>query len=102
MTPFSALSAVLLAWLAALTTLISYRLLTGAIPLDGLLRSGRGHLAPERLQLLLVTTSALAAYATASLTQGRLLDLNDQIDPLLLSLFFGSHGIYLVGKAVRA
>ena len=55
MTPSKALAVMMVLWLGGLGAVVLYRMLVGAISLDGLLTTdGRNH-SPARLQLLLVT-----------------------------------------------
>lgn len=90
----------LLAWLASLAAIIAFRMLTGAIPLVGILTTTGDDINPERLQGLLVTCFVViffifeipGAFARRSLPD---------IPQALLVLLGGSNGLYLGGKIAR-
>jgi hypothetical protein len=107
--PAGFLKAFMAFWLASLGLLLGYRLLTGQINLAGVL-AVKGHTAvkgdptvkghtfsPSRLQLLVATVSALAAYVTASLSAHEMVAVqNDWV-----ALFALSHAAYIGPKAYR-
>jgi hypothetical protein len=90
----------LLAWLASLAAILAFRMLTGEIPLGGILTTGGDGINPERLQSLLVTCFVVifliveipGAFARRSLPD---------IPQALLVLLGGSNGLYLGGKIAR-
>jgi len=96
MTPSAAFGLFLHAWLLAVAVLVTWRLLTGQISLDGLFTTHQGRFSPERMQLFFVTAGALVAYAAHAL-QTRSLD----GIPDLAVLLAASNGIYLGGKMFR-
>ena len=94
MTPSQAFKWFVVAWLTAMALVIAYRLLTGRIVLDGLLTMDGQRFSPERLQLLLLTLSAVAVYVGEALAAGKLPDVPDGLLPILV----GSNAVYLGGK----
>ncbi|MEA1647825.1 hypothetical protein UAJ10_02170 [Nitrospirillum sp. BR 11164] len=95
MLPSSVLAWVLVAWFFALTVIVLYRLLTGRIPVDGLLSDGSERFSPARLQLLIMTIGGLVAYVTSALSTKNLPTIPDS----LVGLFAASHAVYVGGKA---
>ena|SRR5215469_16739155 len=94
MNPGDLLGWFLEAWLTALAACIGYRILTGAISLNGLLTMDGSRFSPERLQLLLVTGSLLAYYVTAAINSKSM----PSVPTEWLALLAASHGVYLGGK----
>jgi hypothetical protein len=92
--PQSILKWFLLAWLGAVTALVTYRILTGRIALTGLLTMDGSRFSPERLQMLLVSLGALAVYAGGTLEAGKMTDIPDWI----VAILTGSNVLYLGGK----
>lgn len=86
------------AFLFALAAVVGFRLLTGQINLQGLLRRKdlSGQTSPERIQLLLATLAAASRYLTlvAQAPPGTLPDM----DPNWIYLMGGSSGIYVLHK----
>ena|ERR1700722_1990716 len=81
-------------WFAGLSALLGYRLLTREISVTGLLTVDGQIFSPSRLQLLLVTVSGLAAYATSSLSAGTLAPIPNS----LVAVFAASHAGYIGAK----
>jgi hypothetical protein len=102
MTPTYLLGLEVRGFLFALTALVAMRLLTGAMPLKGLLgnEDGTDDISPERLQLLLATM-ALAGKMVVSAVHGAAGTMQD-IGPQWLYLFGGSSGIYASVKMGRS
>jgi hypothetical protein len=98
MTPPEFFKSFMAVWLAALTLLIGYRLLTGRIRLAGVLTADGSAFSPSRLQLLAVTVGGLATYATACLSAKQMLPVQGD----LVALFAASHAIYLGPKIYTA
>ena len=90
-----------LAFVVLLGALLAYRLLTRAINLDGLLRTGRdAPVSPERVQLLVATIAVSFRFlATAMHGTGNRLP---EVDAATLSAFGASSGVYAAVKALRA
>jgi hypothetical protein len=86
-------------WFAAVGGVILVRLLTGSIPLDGLLKHAGGGtgLQFHRLQLLAVTLMMAAGYLILALGRGHAGSLPDVSPPFLLAVA-GSHLTYLGNK----
>jgi hypothetical protein len=92
----------LLSWLGALIFIVVFRLMTGAISLDGLLAhdksDGRG--VAERLVLLLATLGFALYYASSALhapLEGLHPSLPDVPEGVVTALL-GANGLYLTGK----
>lgn len=85
-------------WFAGLGALLGYRLLTRQISVAGILTVDGHTFSPSRLQLLLVTVSGLAAYATSSLSAGTLVPISDG----LVAIFAASHAGYIGAKVHSA
>jgi hypothetical protein len=94
MSPATFLEYFLQLWLVALTTLIAYRVLTGAISLNGLFSMDGVRFSPERMQLLLVTLLMAAGYAEESLRTMKMAPIANEF----VVLFAASHAAYLGGK----
>ena len=84
---------------------VAYKLLTGQIPLAGLLYGkepgGRATFSPARLQLLIFTAAVATRYLGEVIANPR----QDSLPHLPLSVVAalgGSHAVYLGGKAVSA
>jgi hypothetical protein len=89
----------LLGFLYLLVAVVVFQIATRRINLEGLIthKDGSDQVSPERVQLLLATIAASAAYfgQAVSSTSGKLPD----VSPQWLYLFGGSSGIYVAGKA---
>lgn len=95
-----ALGYCLLAWLAVLAAILAFRMLTGEIPLEGILTTKGEDIDPERLQSILVTCFVLMFFiieVPGALARRSLPD----IPQALLVLLGGSNGLYLGGKIAR-
>lgn len=90
-----------LAWLAAVTGIVFYGLLTGRIRTDGLLRdTAQSSLAPDRIQLLMMSLSGALAYLAYALhTIGA--DSLPPVPPTFVGLMGGSQLVYLAPKIIR-
>jgi len=86
-------------WFAAITLIVVARMITGAIPLDGMLKHDRR--APSfqfhRLQLVAVTLLMAGGYLILSLGRGHARTLPD-VEPVFLLAVAGSHLTYLGNK----
>ena len=101
------------AWLLALAVLVAYQLLTGVIPLHGMLRTGgqnpSGKADPniidtERVQLLITFLIGVAFYIKAgavALNQTTPLTAMPEPPGLLGEVLLASNAIYLAGKYGR-
>jgi hypothetical protein len=90
----------LLAWLFALAAIIALRMLSGKIPVQGILTTAGGDADPERVQSLLVTAFVIGALITdlpGSVERRSL----PEIPQSLLLLLAGSNSLYLGGKIAR-
>jgi hypothetical protein len=92
----------LLVWLGGLALLVGFRLMTGDIELDGLLRRHKqdDEPAPERVLLLAATLGFALYYFITGLStpgEGPRLCLPDVPEGVLTALL-GTHGIYLTRK----
>ena len=94
----------LIVWLTAVAAIVFYRMLSGEIHCDGLLRRAPNEpLDPERIVMLIGTVAAAAYYAATALSTmdgvsvGKLPDVPD----LTLELLGGSQLFYLAGKIAR-
>jgi len=96
MTPGAVLGWFLQAWLLAVAVLVTYRLVTRQIPLDGLFSTHHGRFSPERVQLFFVTVGALIAYGANALQTKSMSAIPD-----LATVLAASNAIHLFGKAVR-
>ena len=85
----------MMVWFAGLGALVSYRILTRRISVAGLLTVDGHAFSPSRLQLLVVTASGLAVYATSSLSAHAMQPIPDN----LVALFGLSHATYIGAKA---
>jgi hypothetical protein len=100
MVPGDLLAALVLAWTFGLIAVISYKLVTGQINLDGLLSQADGSgISPERIQLLLISLASLSTLAKEALANRAMPQPSDLT--LVLSGFGGSQAIYIVGKYAR-
>ena len=97
MAPGHLLGMFLLTWLSAVAALLAYRVLTGAISLDGLFTSDGARFSPERLQLLIMFLSAIVVYAASAMRSKGMPDVPEE----LLIFLGGSNAIYLAGKIAR-
>jgi hypothetical protein len=89
----------LLAWLFALAAIIALRMLSGKIPVQGLLTTAGGAADPERVQSLFVTAFVIGALITdlpGSVERRSLPEI-----PQSLLLLAGSNSLYLGGKIAR-
>jgi hypothetical protein len=86
-------------WFAAIVFIIVFRMATGAIPLDGMLKTdARGSgLQFHRLQLVAVTLMMAAGYLILAIGRGHAHTLPDVTPPFLLAVA-GSHLTYLGNK----
>lgn len=82
------------AWIAALATLIFYRILTGQISLNGLFTMDGDRFSPERLQLLLITIGILAWYVQDAISSNTMPKPSND----LLVILGASHLVYVGGK----
>jgi Na+(H+)/acetate symporter ActP len=98
MLPGEFFSGFMVLWLAGLSGLLLYRILTRQISITGILTVDRNTFSPSRLQLLLVTLSGLAAYATSSLSAGKLVPITNSE----IAIFAASHATYIGAKAHSA
>jgi len=96
MTPGAALGWFLQAWLLAVAVLVTYRLVTGQISLNGLFATNHGRFSPERMQLFFVTVGALVAVVAKALQTRSIEGFTD-----LLTVLTASHAVFLSGKVVR-
>jgi len=90
----------LLAWLFALAAIIALRMLSGKIPVQGLLTTAGGAADPERVQTLFVTAFVIGALIIdlpGSVERRSL----PEIPQSLLLLLAGSNSLYLGGKIAR-
>ena len=97
MTPSTVLGWLLCGWVAAVATLISYRILAGRIALRGLFTIDGNRFSLERLQLFIVFLTTLAVYAGDAIHEQKL----PQVSDLMLVLLGGSNVLYLAGKVAR-
>jgi hypothetical protein len=86
-------------WFAVIAGLTLVRMVTGAIPLDGMLKhKGNGiGLEFHRLQLLAMTLMMAAGYLVIALGRGHAQTLPDVSPPFLLAIV-GSHMTFLGNK----
>ena len=86
-------------WFAAMASVVLLRLVTGAIPMDGMLKHDRATIGVQfhRLQLLAVTLAMAAGYLVLALGRGHAHTLPDVTPPFLLAVA-GSHLTYLGNK----
>lgn len=86
-------------WFAAVGSAVLLRMITGAIPLDGMLKHDRRGFGLQfhRLQLLAVTLFMAAGYLIIALGRGHAQSLPDVSPPFLLAVA-GSHLTYLGNK----
>jgi hypothetical protein len=86
-------------WFFALAGIVLLRLVTGAIPLDGMLKHDRLTIGLQfhRLQLLAVTLMMAAGYLILALGRGHAHSLPDVTPPFLLAVA-GSHLTFLGNK----
>ena len=102
-----ALHIVLAIWVAALATLVAFRVLTGGIRVTGLLSDARQRVSPERFQMLAATLAVGVLYATTTLRAGAFpetppgMPVLDSASTLLVAAIGGSQGLYLLGKLLR-
>ncbi|HWT79735.1 MAG TPA: hypothetical protein VN648_13200 [Candidatus Methylomirabilis sp.] len=93
-------------FLISMLALVGYRLLTGAIRLDGLFHerdaAGRLVYSPARLQLLLVTLVGIAQYFVQLSQRPANLSELPGIDTSTLSGLGGSQALFLASKAWAA
>jgi len=99
------IAALLMLWLFAVAGIVVFRLLNGTITTCGLLSaSGNDSVSPERAQLLVAAVFSAGAYAARAIEEWpRFVSERSlpEIPPELISIFAGSHIIYLMGKVVR-
>jgi hypothetical protein len=92
-----------LALTAAYALVIAWKLYTGEISLDGLLKSfddrGKGRSSPGRLQLLIFTLVVAAQYLASVWKNPGAASL-PTVSPTVLAALAGSHAVYLGGKAL--
>jgi hypothetical protein len=98
MTPGEFLKGYLAIWFAAFGLIVGFGLLTGGIRLAGVLTVDGETFSPSRLQLLAVSVSGLAAYATACLSAQEMVPVPGD----LIALFAASHAVYLGPKVYSA
>jgi hypothetical protein len=88
--------------LAAFAAVVFIQLLTGGINTTSLLygrqRDGQCYFSPGRVQLLVVTVLVALGYLVSVLKNPNRTALPD-VDESVLALLFGSHIVYLSGKA---
>lgn len=86
-------------WFAAIGGVVLLRMITGAIPLEGMLKHDRRSFGFKfhRLQLLAVTLMTAAGYLIIALGRGHAQTLPDVSPPFLLAVA-GSHLTYLGNK----
>jgi hypothetical protein len=91
------------AWFVAVGGVILLRMITGAIPLSGMLKHDRRSFGLEfhRLQLLAVTLMMAAGYLIIALGRGHAQTLPDVSPPFLLAVA-GSHLTYLGNKFAQS
>jgi hypothetical protein len=99
----------MLAWLAALALLISFRMLRGDIRTSGFLSTssaGAGiEIAPERVVAMVAFPAVLLMYVMTALNtdltaiNGR--PVMPDVPEFLLTLLTGGNGLYLAGKIAR-
>lgn len=97
MTPGDFFKYFVIFWIVSFVLLLGYRLLTRQIHIAGILTEDGETFSPSRLQLLLVTVSGLAAYATRSASAHAMVPIPTD----LVALFALSHGAYIVCKPHR-
>ena len=90
-------------FLGLLSAIVTYRLLTRQVNLNGLLlrKNGSGSPSPERIQLLLATLAIGGKYLS-EVFQSQGGDKLPDIDPQWLYVFGGSSGVYVLGKALTS
>jgi hypothetical protein len=88
--------------LAAFAAVVFIQLLTGGIStgflLHGTQKDGRRYFSPGRVQLLVVTVFVAFGYLMSVAKNPNRTSLPD-VDESVLALLFGSHVVYLSGKA---
>ena len=85
--------------IGAYALVIAWKLFTGWIPLDALLRTADGKSSPARLQMLLFTLLVAGQYM-ASVWKNPGATSLPAISPTVLAVLGGSHAVYLGGKAI--